>query len=121
MQRSVNKGKACGADCLAAEHFIYADERINIIDLFYLIVLFPMDFMKTAIIPIIKYKTGDASDKNNYRPIALVTACSKKITSAFCPLLEIIFVHMIISLVLRSSTGLSCIIPAKTVLYKHVF
>ena len=33
--------------------------------------------MKTAIVPIIKNKTGDTSDKNNYRPIALVTACSK--------------------------------------------
>ena len=29
--------------------------------------------MKTAIVPIIKNKTGDSSDKNNYRPIALVT------------------------------------------------
>ena len=33
--------------------------------------------MKTAIVPIIKSKTGNSSDKNNYRPIALVTACSK--------------------------------------------
>ena len=35
-------------------------------------------FMKTAIVPIIKNKIGDTSDKNNYhRPIALVTAASK--------------------------------------------
>ena len=33
--------------------------------------------MKTAIVPIIKNKTRDTSDKNNYRPIALVTAASK--------------------------------------------
>ena len=33
--------------------------------------------METAIIPVIKYKTGDSSDKSNYRPIALVTAASK--------------------------------------------
>ena len=33
--------------------------------------------MKTAIVPIIKCKTGNTADKNNYRPIALVTACSK--------------------------------------------
>ena len=37
----------------------------------------PEDFMKTAIVPIIKNKTGESSDKGNYRPIALVTACSK--------------------------------------------
>ena len=33
--------------------------------------------MKTAIVPIIKNKTGDTSHKNKYRPIALVTAASK--------------------------------------------
>ena len=33
--------------------------------------------MKTAIVPIIKNKSGNTSDKSNYRPIALVTACSK--------------------------------------------
>ena len=33
-------------------------------------------FMKTAIVPIIKNKTRDTSDKNNYRPIALVTTAS---------------------------------------------
>ena len=70
--KSVNKGKACGVDGLAAEHFIYADERIH----FILSILFnclishgylPSEFMKTAIVPIIKNKTGDTSDKNNYR------------------------------------------------------
>ena len=38
----------------------------------------PAEFMKTAIVPIIKCKTGNPADNNNYRPIALVTACSKK-------------------------------------------
>ena len=80
--KSVNKGKACGVDGLAEEHFIYADERIHVI----LSILFncfishgclPSEFMKTAIVPIIKNKTGDTSDKNNYHPIALATACSK--------------------------------------------
>ena len=65
--KSVNKGKACGVDGLAAEHFIYADERIHVI----LSILFncfishgylPSEFMKTAIVPIIKNKTGDTSD-----------------------------------------------------------
>ena len=28
-------------------------------------------------VPIIRNKTGDTSDRNNYRPIALVTAASK--------------------------------------------
>ena len=37
----------------------------------------PSELLKTTIVPIIKNKTGDTSDKNNYHPIALVTACSK--------------------------------------------
>ena len=37
----------------------------------------PPDFMKTAQVSIIKNKTGDTNDKNNYRPIALMTAVSK--------------------------------------------
>ena len=37
----------------------------------------PDDFFKSAIVPIIKNKTGDSSVKNNYRPIASVTALSK--------------------------------------------
>ena len=41
--KSDNKGKACGVDNLAAEHFIYADERIHVILSIFLIVLFPMD------------------------------------------------------------------------------
>ena len=39
--------------------------------------ILPSDFMETSLVPIIKSKTGDSSDKNNYRPIALVTAESK--------------------------------------------
>ena len=37
----------------------------------------PADFVKTAMVTIIRNKTGDTSDKNNYRPIALGTAASK--------------------------------------------
>ena len=37
----------------------------------------PDDFIKTSIIPILKYRNGDTSAKNNYRPIAIVTAMSK--------------------------------------------
>ena len=114
----VNKGKACGVDGLiglAAEHFIYADERIHVI----LSILFncfishgylPSEFMKTAIVTIIKNKTGDTSDKNNYRPIALVISLLvlKILNYAFCPSLKITLVHTIISLVLRSSMRLIC-------------
>ena len=61
---------------------IYAGNYVKV----YLSILFtsfishgylPDGCMKSAIIPLIKNKTGDANDKNNYRPIALVTAMSK--------------------------------------------
>ena len=80
--KHLKSGKTSGVDGLAAEHFLYADDYVNV----YLSLLFnsflchcylPLEFMKTAIVPIIKSKTGNSSDKNNYRPIALVTACSK--------------------------------------------
>ena len=45
--------------------------------------------MKTALVPIIKNKTGDTSDKNNYRPIALVTAAWKIFEICILELLEV--------------------------------
>ena len=78
----VKLGKSCGVDELSAEHFIYTGNYVKV----YLSILFasfishgffPDGFMKSAIIPLIKNKTGDTNDKNNYRPNALVTAMSK--------------------------------------------
>ena len=80
--KSIKCRKSSGVDGISAEHFIFAHSRIHVL----LSLLFsafithgyvPDMFMKTAIVPIIKNKTRDTSDKNNYRPIALVTAASK--------------------------------------------
>ena len=78
----VKKGKASGADGIAAEHFIFADPVVCV----YLSLLFncmllhghlPSSFMFSTIVPIVKNKTGDTTSKNNYRPVAIVSACSK--------------------------------------------
>ena len=37
----------------------------------------PAELKKTAIVPILKNRQDDTSDKNNYRPIAIVMALSK--------------------------------------------
>ena len=37
----------------------------------------PADSIVTTLVPIIKNKRGDITDKNNYRPIALATVFSK--------------------------------------------
>ena len=51
-------------------------------------------FMKSAIVPIIKNKTGDTSDKNNYMPVALVTAASKIFELCLSVILEnYLFTH----------------------------
>ena len=80
--KKVKLGKSAGIDGLAAEHFVYSHERISV----HLAMLFtsmlthgylPYAFMTTSIIPILKNKIGDTSAKNNYRPIAIVTAMSK--------------------------------------------
>ena len=90
---SLKSGKSCGVDGLAAEHFLFAHRITHV----FLSILFntfilhgylPADFMKTAIVPIIKNKTGDTSDKNNYRPIALVTAASKLFEICILEILE---------------------------------
>jgi hypothetical protein len=78
----VKIGKACGIDGLAGEHFKYAHtSKCVVLSLLFNCFLIhgymPERFLKSAIVPIIKNKSGDSSDKNNYRPIALVTALSK--------------------------------------------
>ena len=60
--------------------------------------------LETVIIPVIKNKSGDATDKHNYRPIAISTTMSK--------VLELLMLHkmyyylyntlLIINLVLNS-------------------
>ena len=48
----------------------------------------PAEFMKTAIVPIIKCKTENTADKNNYRPLALVTAFSKMFELSLLEIIE---------------------------------
>ena len=90
---SLKSGKSCGVDGLAAEHFMFA-HRITHVFLSLLFNAFiihgyiPADFMRTAMVPIIKNKTGDTSDKNNYKPIALVTAASKLFENCILEVLE---------------------------------
>ena len=57
--------------------------------------------MKTAIVPIIKNKTGDTSDKYNNRRIALLTAASKIFKICMLELLEM---YMIINLDSKANT-----------------
>ena len=91
--KEIKLGKSAGIDGLAAEHFVYSHSSISV----HLAFLFtcmlnhghvPTAFMKTSIIPILKNRNGDSSDKNNYRPIAIVTAMSKLFELCLSKLLD---------------------------------
>ena len=97
--KNIKCGKSSGIDGISAEHFVFAHSCIHVL----LSILFsafvmhgylPSMFMKAVIVPIIKNKTGDTSDKNNYRPIALVTAASKIFELCLSVILEdYLFTH----------------------------
>lgn len=74
--------KAPGPDGIHMEAFIYGGRRLNL----YLSILFnlclsygyvPDAFHHATIIPLVKCKTGDLTDVNNYRAIALSNSVSK--------------------------------------------
>ena len=65
--KNIKCGKSSGID-ISAEHFVFAHSRIHVLlsllfSVFFTHGYLPGMFMKTAIVPIIKNKTGDTSDK----------------------------------------------------------
>ena len=91
--KSIKCGKSSGVDGISAEHFVFVHSRIHVLlslsfSAFITHGYLPDMFMKTTIVPIIKNKPGDTSDKNNYRPIALVTAASKSFELCLSIILE---------------------------------
>ena len=77
----------------------------------------PDAFMTTSIIPILKNKNGDTSAKNNYRPIAIVTAMSKIFELCLATVMD---AHLVTSdnqfgFKQKHSTGL-CIYTVKSII-----
>jgi len=75
-------GKAVGLDNIAMEAFIYSGHRLHVhfcmlFNMFIRYGYVPDAFMKNVIVPLVKCKTGNLSDVNNYRAIAISTALSK--------------------------------------------
>ena len=65
-----------------AEHLIHASDRLTVsLSIFCPSIMkygcIPSGMLDTTLIPIVKTKTGDVTDKNNYRPIAVATSMSK--------------------------------------------
>ena len=79
--QNLKLGKALGPDGLNAEHLRYAHSAIavNICALICSIILIgyvPKDFESGIVIPLIKDKTGDVNNVNNYRGITLIPVIS---------------------------------------------
>ncbi len=75
-------GKSCGKDGLNGECLRYANSLLSVLLSFCFTCMFkhsylPPAILDSVIVPLVKNKCGDLSDKNNYRPIALSSIISK--------------------------------------------
>ncbi|XP_045502143.1 uncharacterized protein LOC123699266 [Colias croceus] len=80
------RGKSPGHDSLSIEHLQHAGVHLpRVLAMFFTMCLghshLPDNLMRTIVVPIIKNKTGDTSDVNNYRPISLATVVAKVLDS----------------------------------------
>ena len=79
---SQKRGKAARPDGIQTEAFVYGCHRFKVylcimFNLFLLHGYVPDAFCQSTIIPVVKYKSGDLSDVNNYRAINLSNSVSK--------------------------------------------
>ena len=86
--KHLKKGKAAGLDKLSAEHFMYASDRIFALLTFCYNAMISHNYMpesitNTILVPIVKDKRGDITEKDNYRPIAITTVASKILEQIF--------------------------------------
>ncbi|KAG7306786.1 hypothetical protein JYU34_008224 [Plutella xylostella] len=80
--KSMSRGRSPGHDDLSIEHLKYAGPHLpRVLAMFYSLCVghsyLPAPMMRTVVVPIVKNKTGDISDKGNYRPISLATISAK--------------------------------------------
>lgn len=87
------RGKSPGPDGIHMDAFIHGGPRLNLLlsilfNLFLLYGYVPDAFHRATIIPLVKCKTGDLSDVNNYRAIALSNSVTKIIESLLYSFVE---------------------------------
>ena len=79
-------GKSAGPDGIDAEYLKFSNIKIHVLlSMCFTLCLthgyIPPAMIETTIVPIVKNKSGNLSDSNNYRPIALATIVSKMLES----------------------------------------
>lgn len=84
--KTMTRGKSPGHDNLSIEHFQHAGPHLpRVLSMLYNFCIrhsyLPAELMRTIVVPIVKNKTGDVSDKENYRPISLATITAKVLDS----------------------------------------
>lgn len=82
----LKKGKSPGHDGLSIEHLRHAGCHLpRVLAMLFSLCIshsyLPRDLMRTLVVPVVKNKTGDVSDKCNYRPISLATTIAKVLDS----------------------------------------
>jgi len=82
------KGKSAGPDGIAMEALMLGNSRLFIhLNLLFNLFLshnhIPQLFMQSLIVPLVKAKSGDLADINNYRAIALSNSVTKILESIF--------------------------------------
>jgi hypothetical protein len=80
--KTQKKGKAVGPDGLSSEALMFGTNRLYVLITLLFnaclqIAYLPSRFMGSLMVPLVKNKSGDLSDVNNYRAIALSTPMSK--------------------------------------------
>ena len=78
---SLKAGKAAGLDRLMPEHFIVAHDSIaeSLASLFHMMFVhchMPAKLTDVILLPLVKNKNKDITDKSNYRPIAIANTMS---------------------------------------------
>ncbi|KAJ8727231.1 hypothetical protein PYW08_015628 [Mythimna loreyi] len=84
--KSMKRGKSPGHDGLSIEHLRFAGVHLpRVLALLFNLCInhsyLPHDLMYTIVVPIVKNRTGNVSDRSNYRPISLATVIAKVMDS----------------------------------------
>ena len=104
----IKLGKSAGIDSLAAEHFVYSHNSISV----HLALLFTCKlnnghvttaFMKTSIIPILKNRNGDSSDKIIIGQLQLLQRCPNCLNCVYQNYWILSWLQVITNLVLNAN------------------
>jgi hypothetical protein len=110
---AINKqklGKAIGPDGIAMEALLFGGDKlvVHICFLFNMFLKFgflPKNFVSSVIVPLVECKSGDLTDVNNYRAIAISSALSLRFLN-----ISLLLIYLLLLKVIVFSLGSSLVI-----------